>query len=225
MKILDFLPHSGLGSAPSFKMLILNMNKFALATLTTTLFLFSANAQNGGVAILDIDAVARQLGVEEKVRVDLIGMQNQLNQELQRTQAQLQNQMSGVEQSAGENPSEDQRRQILATNQQLNAEFNRLKAQAQQTLAQERVRLINEFRIQLEPIALKAAEEKGLDVVLMKVTPPVFTYAASVDITEATAKMAEDAGMKVEAPAEATPVATPTGGIEQSGGEKGKAEE
>lgn len=209
-------------------MRILIMNKFVLATLTTTLFLFSAGAQQGGVAVLDIDAVARQLGVEEKVRVDLIGMQNQLNQELQRTQSQLQNQMTGVEQSAGANPTEEQRRQILATNQQLNAEFNRLKAQAQQTLAQERVRLINEFRIQLEPIALKAAEEKGLDVVLMKVTPPVFTYASSVDITEATAKMAEDAGMKVESPAEpAAPVATPTGGIEPSGGEKakGKAKE
>jgi hypothetical protein len=30
----------------------------------------SAPAQNGGVAVLDIDEVARQLGIEEKVRVD-----------------------------------------------------------------------------------------------------------------------------------------------------------
>lgn len=200
------------------------MNKFLFATLTTSLFLFSAEAENGGVAVLDIDAVAQQLGVEEKVRVDLVGMQNRLNEELQQTQAQLQNQMTGVEQSAGENPTEEQRRQILATNQQLNTEFNRLKAQAQQTLAQERVRLINEFRIQLEPHALKAAQAKGLSVVLMKVTPPVFTYSSEVDITTDTAKLAEDAGMKVEATAAAAPVATPTGGIEQ-GGEKGKAKE
>lgn len=200
------------------------MNKFILATLTTALFLLSAQAQQGGVAILDIDAVARDLGVEEKVRVDLIGMQNKLNEELKKAQAQLQTQMSGVEEAAGEEPTDEQRRQIMATNQQLNSEFNRLKGQAQQALAQERVRLINEFRIRLEPVALMVAKEKGLDVVMMKVTPPVFAYTSSVDITVATAAKAVEAGMKVEIPEEtAAPVATPTGGIE--GGEKGKAKE
>ncbi|MDF1823777.1 MAG: OmpH family outer membrane protein [Verrucomicrobiales bacterium] len=200
------------------------MNKFILATLSSALFLLSAQAQQGGVAILDIDYVARELGVEEKVRIDLISMQNRLNEELQKTQAKLQEQMSGVEESAGENPTEEQRRQIMATNQQLNSEFNRLKGQAQQALAQERVRLINEFRIRLEPVALMVAKEKGLDVVMMKVTPPVFAYTSSVDITSATTAKAVEAGMKVEIPEEPeTPVAAPGDGIE--GGEKGKAEE
>ena len=169
-------------------------------------------AQKGGVAILDIDEVARQLGVEEKVRVELLNMQNSLNADLQRTQTTMQNQMSGVEKAAGENPTEEQQKQIFATNQQLNEEFNRIKSQAQQTLAQERVRMINEFRVRLEPIALKAAEAQGLEVVLMKVTPPVFAYATSVDITQATTKLALDAGMQVTAPAETAPVAAPANG-------------
>ena len=193
------------------------MKALFFATMTLIAFAGSALAQSGGVAVLDIDEVARQLGVEEKVRVDLLSMQNNLNTELQKTQAALQNQMVGVERAAGQNPTEEQRRQILATNQQLNAEFNRLRTQAQQTLAQERVRLINEFRIKLEPIAQKAAKAKGLDIVLMKVTPPVFSFAPEVDITIDTTKLAEEAGMKVEAaaapaPAPATPVATPAGG-------------
>ena len=219
------------------------MKKLLLAILALVVLASSSVAQSGGVAVLDIDAVARELGIEEKVRVDLVSMQNSLNQELQRTQAALQNQMLGVERAAGQNPTEEQRRQIVATNQQLNAEFNRLKSQAQNTLAQERVRLINEFRIQLEPYALKAAQAKGLEVVLMKVTPPVFTYAAEVDITEDTAKLAAEAGMKVEAAAApapapapapaATPVAAPANGDAgkakakesgaKEGGEKGKA--
>jgi len=195
------------------------MKKLLLTTIVTLALTLSAQAQKGGVAILDIDAVARNLGVEEKVRVDLVSMQNTLNTELQKTQQTLQSQMAGVEQSAGENPTEEQRRQIMATNQQLNAEFNRLKTQAQQQLASERVRLINEFRIKLEPIALDAARAKGLEVVLMKVTPPVFAYGPDVDITDDTTARAIEAGMNVEvaaAPA-AAPVATPTGG------EKGKA--
>ena len=198
----------------------MTMKKLFLATIATFAFALIANADSGGVAILDIDEVARQLGVEEKVRVDLLTMQNTLNGELQKTQSNLQNQMAGVEQAAGQNPTEEQRRQILATNQQLNSEFNRLKNQAQQTLANERVRLINEFRIKLEPIALDAARAKDLHVVMMKVTPPVFAYDPSVDITADTTKLAIEAGMKVVAAAPATPAATPV--ATPTGGEKGK---
>ena len=183
------------------------MKKLLLTGLTVLTFTLPAMAQKGGVAILDIDEVARQLGVEEKVRVDLLNMQTNLNADLQRTQTTMQNQMAGVEKAAGETPTEEQKRQIMATNQQLNEEFARIKGQAQQTLAQERVRMINEFRIRLEPIALQAAQAHGLEVVLMKVTPPVFTYAAAVDVTQATVKLALEAGMQVKA-SELAPVVT-----------------
>jgi Skp family chaperone for outer membrane proteins len=214
------------------------MKSILLSSLLLLAFAFPAAAQKGGVAVLDIDEVAKQLGVEEKVRVDLLTMQNNLNADLKRTQETMQKQMAGVEEAAGENPTEDRKREVVATNQQLNEEFNRLKAQAQNTLAQERVRMINEFRVRLEPIALKAAQEVGLEVVLMKVTPPVFTYASGVEITQATVKLALDAGMQVKAagvtnaPAPevpvampSTPVATPasSGKSKSEGKEKGKS--
>lgn len=214
-------------------MKILLLTALSFAALT-----FPALAQKGGVAILDIDEVARQLGVEEKVRVDLLNMQNSLNADLQRTQTTMQNQMTGVEKAAGDEPTEEQKKQIFATNQQLNEEFNRIKGQAQQTLAQERVRMINDFRSRLEPIALKAAETEGLEVVLMKVTPPVFAYTRGVDITQATIKLALDAGMQVTPAAETTPVPAPSSGDatapttpaaspkgKSDGKEKGKAKE
>ena len=203
------------------------MKTLLLAILTISAFTLPAAAQKGGVAILDIDEVARQLGVEEKVRVDLLNMQNNLNADLQRTQTTMQNQMAGVEKAAGANPSEEQKKQIVATNQQLNEEFNRVKNQAQQTLAQERVRMITEFRTRLEPIALKAAAELGLEVVLMKVTPPVFAYANSVDVTQATAKLALEAGMQVKASQEVIPIKVPANGSGAApvDGEKGEVKE
>jgi Skp family chaperone for outer membrane proteins len=106
--------------------------------------------------------------------------------------------MNTVEAELGEDPTDTERQKVLQTNQQLNLEFNRLKSQAQQNLAQERVRMINEFRLRLEPIAMMAAKQKGLEIVLMKTTPPVFTYAKEVDITAETTKLAVEAGMKVE---------------------------
>jgi len=170
----------------------------------------AAPAQDGGVAILDIDEVARRLGVEEKVRMDLLSFQDDLNQRLQQEQGVLQNQMIRVERAAGENPTEDQRREILAANQQLNAEFNQVRAQAESLLAEERIRLINEFRISLEPVAMRAAEAKGLKVVLMKVTPPIFTYASEVDITDATTELAIEAGLNVDPPAAPAEGAAPS---------------
>lgn len=188
------------------------MKPLLLSLLALGAFALPARGEKGGVAVLDIDDVARQLGVEEKVRVDLLNMQNNLNADLKRTQETMQKQMAGVEEAAGASPTEEQKRQIVATNQQLNEEFNRLKAQAQNTLAQERVRMINDFRVRLEPIALKAAQEIGLEVVLMKVTPPVFTYANTVDITQATAKLALEAGMQVKAAEVVNAPAPPAGG-------------
>lgn len=177
------------------------IKNFLLPVFVSTFLALGALAQNSGVAILDIDAVARELGVEDRVRVDLVTMQSDLNAELQKTQMTMQTQMNTVEAELGEDPSDTERQKVLQTNQQLNLEFNRLKSQAQQNLAQERVRMINEFRLRLEPIAMMAAKQKGLEIVLMKTTPPVFTYSKEVDITAETTKLAIEAGMKVEVPA------------------------
>jgi len=83
-----------------------------------------------------------------------------------------------------------------------------MKSQAQQNLAQERVRMISEFRTRLEPIALKAAKAIGLEVVVMK-NAPVFAFDASVDITQETTRLALEAGMQVQPSAVTPTVPTP----------------
>lgn len=211
-KLLDIRQGFGLPFAP-YEKLPSNMKSVVFLILATLTVSSAAFAQKGGVAILDIDAVAKELGVEEQVRVTLVSMQESLNAELQKAQSTLQAQMNGVEQAAGENPTDEKKQEVLATNQQLNAEFNRLKMQAEQNLVQERVRLINDFRIKLEPVALEVAKGKGYDVVLMKVTPPLFASAPEVDITADTAKLAKSKGMQVQvtpAAAAPAPAAAPT---------------
>jgi len=204
------------------------MKKLLTLSFSVLLLAVSASAQNGGVAILDIDAVARALGVEEAVKNDLQSMQNGLNGELQKAQANLQAQMKNAEQVAGTNPNEQQKAQLVQTNQQLDAQFNQLKAQAQQTLAQERVKKINDFREKLKPIALEAAKAKGLGVVLMQVTPPVYAFDEAVDITAATTDAAKKAGMETKstAPAPAAPApAAPAPAPAAPDAGKGKAKE
>jgi Skp family chaperone for outer membrane proteins len=217
-KLLDIWQGFGLGFAPHEK-LPSHMKSLVFLILATVTFGSSTFAQKGGVAILDIDAVAKELGVEEQVRVTLLSMQESLNAELQKAQSTLQAQMNGVEQAAGENPTDEKKQEVLATNQQLNSEFNRLKMQAEQNLVQERVRLINDFRIKLEPVALEVAKGKGFDVVLMKVTPPLFASSPEVDITADTAKLAKSKGMQVPVtPAAPAPAATPAAPKPAAGG-------
>ena len=191
------------------------MKKLTLLIISSLLLVGTSHAQKGGVAILDIDAVARELGVEDSVKTLLQTMQDNLNIELKKTQASFQAQMKNVETLAGPNPNEDQKRQLLQANQRLNSEFNKLRQQAQRTLQQERITRINQFREKLKPIALDAAKAKGLDVVIMKVTPPVYAYSDSVDITVDTAARAVKAGLKEKASAKpaaapAKPAAAPT---------------
>lgn len=182
------------------------MKRAILLIISFLLVIAPAHAQKGGVAILDIDAVARELGVEAAVKASLQKMQDGLNADLKKAQANLQAQMKNVETQAGPNPTKEQQQQLLRANQQLNQEFNRMKAQAQQTLQQERVTQINQFRDKLKPIALAAAKTRGLDVVIMKVTPPIYAYSDGVDITADTTARAVKAGLKEKAPPSAAPV-------------------
>lgn len=187
------------------------MKKLTLLIISSLLLVGTSHAQKGGVAILDIDAVARELGVEDSVKTLLQTMQDNLNIELKKTQASFQAQMKNIETLAGPNPNEDQKAQLLQANQRLNSEFNKLRQQAQRTLQQERITRINQFREKLKPLALEAAKAKGLDVVIMKVTPPVYAYSDSVDITVDTAARAVKAGLKEKTSVKpaATPAVTP----------------
>jgi len=194
------------------------LSLFLLALAFTTPALRS---QDGGVAVLDIDAVAAELGVEGSVVAQLQTLQNNLNTELQSARANLQNQMNTAEQAVGQNPTPQQRQQLVQANQQLNAQFNQLQGQARQALTQERARLINDFREKLRPIALEAAKAKGLDVVLMKVTPPVYVFTDAVDITADTTDRAKKAGLGTS-DSKPTPRATPTN---EKGKAKGKGDE
>lgn len=187
------------------------MKKIILLVISSLLFIGSANAQKGGVAILDIDAVARELGVEANVKATLQKMQDNLNTELNKTKANFESQLKNVQTQAGATPNDETKVQMVRAKQQLNGEFERLRQQAQRTLAQERVTRINQFREKLKPLAMEAAKAKGLSVVIMKITPPVFGYTDDVDITKDTIARAVKAGLKekVIAPAPAKPAAAP----------------
>ena len=172
-----------------------------------------ASAQQGGVAVLDIDRAAKELNVDQAVLGELKSIEVDLNKELNQIRTNLQNRMNQLEAQANQQKTPENQQRLVAANQQLNQQFNQVKAQAQGKMAAERVKRINEFREKLQPIALAAAKERGLAVVLTK-SPQVYAFVEAVDITDDVIKGAKAAGLEQEPPpapaaAPAAPATTP----------------
>lgn len=161
-----------------------------------------AQAQNGGVAVLDIDKVAQELGVDQSVLTELKQIESNLNNQLAQVRTNLQTQMNQLEARAGQQRTQQIQAQLVQANRKLNADFNAVRQQAQNQLATARVQRINEFREELRPIALEAAKAKGLSVV-MTLTPNLYAHDESVEITDDVIARAKAAGLKIDIPAEA----------------------
>ncbi len=170
-----------------------------------------AQAQNGGVAVLDIDKVAQELGIDQSVLTELKEIETNLNNQLAQVRNNLQSQMNQLEARAGQQRTPEMQAQLVQANRKLNADFGAVRAQAQNQLVSARVQRINEFRDKLRPIALESAKTKGLQVV-MTLTPNLYTYDDSVDITEDVIKRAKEAGLQEEAPAATEEAAAPSTG-------------
>lgn len=202
----------------------------ALAALSLFALASAANAQQGGVAVLDIDKVAKTMGIEDNVKNALAEIETNLNSQLRTIQTELQARFDNVRSQVGPEPTQDQAQQLANISGQLTQQLTQSRTQAQSQLNAKQFELVSQFRDEVKPVALKVAESKGLSIV---VTPDqsLFAFSDNVDITEAvTAEMkkimpeqkpaaekpADDAAAPAAeaspeaAPAPAAPKATPT---------------
>lgn len=136
------------------------------------------------VAIVDLDKVAKELGIEQQMVGQIEKTQNNLNQQLTQHASSLQEQLNVRVSKMGESPT-------VAQNAELSEMKNRVKAQlasnkqvAQNSLNTLQLDLIRSFREKLQPVALRLAKDEGCKVVLSKNDTVVFAYDESIDITD-----------------------------------------
>ncbi|MDF1810958.1 MAG: OmpH family outer membrane protein [Verrucomicrobiales bacterium] len=175
-----------------------------LIAILSGLALNPVKAAEGGVAIVDLDAVAKELGVLEYIAVTLDNMKVELDGNLNKLQQNLQAQMNKAIKDAGDKPSEEEQRKVALTNRELETQFQQERSKAAQSIQMEKLKLINNFREELKPHALEVAKKKKLNVVLNKVMPPVYAFDDSVDITKDLTAAAKKAGLAKKAPARKT---------------------
>lgn len=171
------------------------MKKLVTLLLVLIGISYQNQASAQGVAVVDLDKVAKDLGVLDYISVTLENTRLQMSKSLGDAQKALQNQFNQRVQLAGENPSSEVQKELLTANRELQTQFHREELKLTQDYQALRLKLINDFREELKPIAMQVARSKNFKVVLNKVMPPVYIWDDSVDITEAVIEAAKAKGL------------------------------
>ncbi len=164
----------------------------------------TACGDGGGVAVVNMETVARALGRDATIEQQIGTRTEELRGELEQVAKEI---AEKLEAEAAKAP--EQRAQLQ---QQAQAAFHEQQLQAQEVLAQLRTKLATDFRDEVKAVARSVAKERGFSAVF--VDEVVLYYEDTRDITsDVTRAMrgsaATDAGDA--APAAASPAGAPPG--------------
>ena len=143
----------------------------------------AAQAQTGGVAVIDLDEVARQLGRELSIKQSLTAREASLNQQLESMRVQYANLLNQRKQELTEQPASGEIAQVQAFEKQAVAKIQQARQQAQNHLLTEKKDLITAFREEVKPVAAEVAAKRGLSIVISKNETFLFAFDDGVDIT------------------------------------------
>ena len=145
----------------------------------------SGNAsQAGGVAILDLDEVAKRFGCDKQMSTSIQQREVSLNQQLAAIKSSYEKQIAEKQQEFGATPTEEQEKLLTDIRRKAVASLNKVRQQAKSNLSQHGSLLIQGFRKEVKPIARQIAREKGLSIIVTRNDSVIFDYDTTVDITE-----------------------------------------
>ncbi|QDU57112.1 OmpH family outer membrane protein [Aeoliella mucimassa] len=165
-------------------------------------------SQGLGVAIIDLDEIAHQLGSDKQIVTAIKQREAALNTkltELAKSYAEALNKQK--EAMDAEPAAEEGTVQLASYQEQANKNFQNARSQAKQNLAVHRQQLISKFREAVKPAARKVARERGLSVIVTKQDSLLYDYAPECDITNDVVEALRASATKSK-PAESTAQAT-----------------
>jgi len=145
----------------------------------------SVPAPKGGVALIDLDAVAKRLGREAAIIRELQDAGNPMGDQLTEARKELQAEFEKAKSDIGTKPTEADLQKLAELERNFNTQLQQKQQQAQQELNAKRVALVNRFREEVKPVALKIAAAKSLGAVLIKTDMTVLANDPDIDITDA----------------------------------------
>jgi len=161
-----------------------------------------------GIAVVDLDRVAKELGRDVLMANDFKANQNSLLNELTTIQKDANEKLKKMEEDLGADAPAEEKQKLKQTADAAQLGFNQLQKQADAKLSQRRDFLVANFRQEARPIVDRVAKAQGAKVV---VTDSVlFTFDHTIDITNAVI-----AEMRMNPPAPAAPLPVPAPAVAQ----------
>ncbi len=139
----------------------------------------------GGVAVVDLERVAKELGREEQMVNDLKANQNNVASQLATVEKNAIEKLNQMKAELGEEAPEDKKLEFAKTAQSAQIQFNNLQKQAVTAIGQRRDFLVASFRAEARPVAEKIAKSNGANAVVTKNDAFLFSFDNTIDITDA----------------------------------------
>ncbi|MFN0197276.1 MAG: OmpH family outer membrane protein, partial [Planctomycetaceae bacterium] len=140
--------------------------------------------QPTGVAIVDLDEVAKRLGRDQTIVDSVKDTQEELNKQLNNILAQLRVEYQKQKEKFGDTPTEEEQAQLKGLESRMTALINQKGRQASSIFRNEQLKLLVRFREEIKPIAKEIAAEKGFAIVIPKDQNMLLASDPAIDITE-----------------------------------------
>ncbi len=157
----------------------------------------------GGVGVVDLDVVAKRLGRDIEMANQVQEKLTELNGKLTTLQSAMRRQYEEKRDKQGDDPTDDQIRELQAWQDRIEAQLQETKRKAEVELNNYRQALVDQFREQAKPVLREVAAARGLSIVIPKNNALLLTIDPAVEITDdVAAKMPASSVADVTSPDE-----------------------
>ena len=172
---------------------------------------------SGGVAVDDLDRVAKELGRDVQMTNDLKANQSSVANQLAAVEKNAIEKLNEMKADLGEDAAEDKKVEFAKIAQGTQIQFNNLQKKAVAAISQRRDTLVAAFRAEARPATEKVAKAHGASAVMTRNESFLFSFDNTIDITneviaEMKANPAKPATPTTTAPTPAATASTPTAG-------------
>ena len=164
------------------------IQNFGLIFLVAALFVSACDqgptgGGGGGIAIMDLSAIAKATGQDEVIRQDAETARAELSAQLQQLATNLEQQLAAEREKVGISPSEADQQRLQEMTMQARQQISNAQMQAQSQASLMEQELVTGFRDKLTPLAEEIAKAKGASAVLAA-DSYLFWFDPTIDITD-----------------------------------------
>jgi Skp family chaperone for outer membrane proteins len=142
----------------------------------------------GGVAVVDLDAVARQLGRDIEMNTAVQERMSALNTKLTSLKTSLNRLFDEKRTGMGEDPTAEQQQELQTMQERLDVQLIESRRKAENELAVYKQQLIDDFREETKPVLTQVASDRGLSIVIPKNNGLLLSIDPAAEITDEVAR-------------------------------------